>query len=821
MYSTLRIGEYFFDTSAVHRAYQRISGRDAEMSEEYDENALSALVEHFCDWGPAREESLNSPAVDSLRNLQRDEKRELFEHISTELAGNLADQYSVDASPTDVRRFARVLSSHETNADIAEFRIDHLWLFSRQLRDFQPESGGDLQGFLNAIRNLPSEYLAVKRRQYTNDEKINGIRWQVLESFNADGEIPVEVYEDIRDQETASHDTNIMQGYNDFTVLGQLYFDFFKPRINAYLNATGRYLADELDLDHWECHTVNFVEPRNQLNTYSWLAIHPGRKESHTAEYQLFLGFRPDRVRYGLHVGDDLKTGDWEDIRDLDSVGDRSELSIDRIISKLRDIEPEYRRLNALETTPPEDPVVDRAEDIARQLQQNGQVVFYGPPGTGKTYTARRFADWWIDEGPSADGVEQFRAVTFHPSFSYEDFLEGLSATATEDGNVEYKVEPGVFKQVSEAARDAYDSTPEGEDSPRFVLLIDEINRGNLAQIFGETITQLEIDKRLHGENELKVNLAHSGNTFTIPPNLYIIGTMNTADRSIALVDAALRRRFRFFHFPPDYEALYEQHEFDDRDLVAETAETGPSLDRVLLALSILALERINEHILEEGDLGKGKQIGHSYLWHCAAEDDPDETVQLLVDAWRYEILPLLEEYYFGQAGRIQSILGDAGDRLFDPETKQIGKFDMNDLRLALATLTGSSGEVEAHPERTVEILLDRGILRPRDQLEFNRRRLRNGTTVDNETLDRRIDELPESFWKCTVVEETPETHEVRWEYDDALYTLSAAAGNVFDELTGEEANRGRPSDWTHPAFDDQNLWELRENDITDSERST
>lgn len=322
----------------------------------------------------------------------------------------------------------------------------------------------------------------------------------------------------------------------------------------------------------------------------------------------------------------------------------------------------------------------DRGDDIARQLDAVGQMVFYGPPGTGKTYTAEQFARWWLND---QDGIEptkaQLETVTFHPSFTYEDFIEGLSVD-TEGDNVTYEEQPGVFLDFASKARHVYDASGEDENAPRYVMIIDEINRGNLAQIFGEMITALEKDKRYGEENEVSISLAHSGEKFSIPPNLYLIGTMNTADRSIALVDAALRRRFRFLSFPPNLEEVRDHHGFDNSDQI-ESAATSASNSNHLIAQSLVAVRVLNNRIREQGDLGRGKQIGHSFFYGLDNERD-------VVDMWRFEILPLLEEYLFGQYERIrESLFSGHGDQLFDWEHQQIKAFDQAALENALGTL--------------------------------------------------------------------------------------------------------------------------------------
>lgn len=238
-------------------------------------------------------------------------------------------------------------------------------------------------------------------------------------------------------------------------------------------------------------------------------------------------------------------------------------------------------------------------------------------------------------------------------------------------------------------AREAYEAASSPEAAPPYLLIIDEINRGNLAQIFGETITLLETDKRIDAASETATTLPHSKAPFRVPPNLYIIGTMNTADRSIALVDAALRRRFRFIPFTPDPETLYDIYGFADYDDVRQTIATDDDPGRVLLALSIAAVRSLNQQIVNTTDLSKGQQIGHSYLIGLP-ESGPDDQIQWLVDVWQFEILPLLEEYLFGQFDRIQTdLFQGTGESLFDTTQEEIAMFDAADLADALADLTG------------------------------------------------------------------------------------------------------------------------------------
>jgi MoxR-like ATPase len=337
-----------------------------------------------------------------------------------------------------------------------------------------------------------------------------------------------------------------------------------------------------------------------------------------------------------------------------------------------------------------------RATELAEQLEQTGQIVLYGPPGTGKTWTAMRFSEWWTEQS------EQYRSgqvetITFHPSFTYEDFVEGLTATVGEDGTVRYEYRAGVFRDFVETAREEYESTPKNEIAPRYVLVIDEINRGNVESVFGELITCLEREHRTDC-NDVSVRLAHSKTPFSIPPNVYLIGTMNTADRSIALIDAAFRRRFRFLAFPPDYDLVCERAGFSNRKQlrVAARATSEPCL----YARSILALESINEKL--RADVDRGKQIGHTYLLTAS---DTNE----VVNVWRYELLPLLEEYYYANLDRLRNVVfGGGGDRLFDWQSGQIRPFDAEDLRAALDDIIESSStDNTANPTNTANTATD------------------------------------------------------------------------------------------------------------------
>ena len=275
-------------------------------------------------------------------------------------------------------------------------------------------------------------------------------------------------------------------------------------------------------------------------------------------------------------------------------------------------------------------------------------LIYYGPPGTGKTYITTEKAlelclgidrvgnfygdrDKMMQEFQKLSNEEQIGFVTFHQSYSYEEFVEGLRPT-TDNGEVAdsqvsggFSLEPhsGVFKKMCDLANEPVNR------NKNFVLIIDEINRANISRVFGELITLLEDDKRLGARNEIQVTLPYSGDRFGIPPNLHIIGTMNTADRSIALLDTALRRRFVFEELMPDASKL------EDIPL-----HEGLTLKQFF--------ERINERI--EYLYDREHQIGHAYFMKCGNAEDVKETI-------KNEVIPLLAEYFFEDRGRIAAVL--------------------------------------------------------------------------------------------------------------------------------------------------------------------
>lgn len=339
--------------------------------------------------------------------------------------------------------------------------------------------------------------------------------------------------------------------------------------------------------------------------------------------------------------------------------------------------------------------VFQEMKELDKEFDKN--LILYGPPGTGKTYKSVIYAVA-ICDGKPVDELTDYAAVmsrynelkkagrisftTFHQSYGYEEFIEGIKPIIDENKqDIGYTIEPGVFKEFCDNAKSitrtstGIESTVIEDNTEPYVLIIDEINRGNISKIFGELITLIESTKRAGMPEEASAILPYSGDEFSVPSNVYILGTMNTADRSIALMDTALRRRFQFVEMMPDSNVLRKIHadKVEDLDVAA-------------------MLDKINERI--EYLYDREHTIGHAFF----TDLKDDATLEKLQSIFEKSVIPLLQEYFYEDYQKIQLVLGD------NAKSDDSLKFIIDEKVIAKNIFKGNVEDVIDLPEKKYSI---------------------------------------------------------------------------------------------------------------------
>jgi 5-methylcytosine-specific restriction endonuclease McrBC GTP-binding regulatory subunit McrB len=341
-----------------------------------------------------------------------------------------------------------------------------------------------------------------------------------------------------------------------------------------------------------------------------------------------------------------------------------------KFIDYLEDTDPNY-------APPHQDAEIqdDQQDDQQEDLTMNEisvNTILFGPPGTGKTYNTIAYALAICDgeEGLDRNGLEidnkgnptvdfeeyetaqnrfktlkengQIAFTTFHQSYGYEEFIEGIKpkiSPEVADGEIQYEYFSGIFKKFCNEAKDHPDDN--------YVFIIDEINRGNISKIFGELITLIEDTKRIgNGQTEATtVKLPYTGEDFGVPKNVYILGTMNTADRSIALMDTALRRRFNFVEMLPDPNVL-----------------NGIVVDEINIQKMLTVINQRVEALYD-----REHTIGHAFFTKLLNAEN--QNIQKLNEIFRNKVIPLLQEYFYEDYEKIQLILGK---KFVDNDTERV-----------------------------------------------------------------------------------------------------------------------------------------------------
>lgn len=352
---------------------------------------------------------------------------------------------------------------------------------------------------------------------------------------------------------------------------------------------------------------------------------------------------KPD-LRAGTNLGADYEAGVVASkLYDLDELPDD-----EVIVSDLKEMLEAYSMLIDERSTPGQAPVAEGASisEIAaltytseRELHQlvdlmtergKQQVIFEGPPGSGKTYVADLIGRYLSGNPARGRPNDRFVTVQFHQSYGYEDFVQGIRPETDDRGSVRYELRDGVFKALCQRAT--------ADPGHRYVVLIDEINRGNISRILGELLLVLEYRDRA-------VHLSYSApdaEPFAVPPNVFILGTMNTTDRSLSQIDYALRRRFFFYRLMPTRDGGAPVLRGWLRSKVAD-AEARARVLRLFIALNQKVSAELDEHF----------QVGHSYFMTDGIEQEA-----VMAQTWRYSVMPLLEEYFYNRPNRQELLRG-------------------------------------------------------------------------------------------------------------------------------------------------------------------
>lgn len=491
-------------------------------------------------------------------------------------------------------------------SDISTIQIEFDRLFKNDLQIF------DVINNLSQIEKRKIYY------QYNNIGNIENkpvvfLRKKIIE-YLVENDTPLtkEKVEEFKSVIASNFDKNVFQAWNSyFRILYVFYYNQYKEQVVDEIKKLIERLVDDLNIkDYTKTNLVHFDGAQNQGLNRIWFAIYNSSHKNQRTAKQLFFSIYNNQFEFGLLSIKNPELNKLKKIDDFDYQTIAEELK-----NFVKDIKEDnvskYKDMN----------------DLREILEFKKQIILQGPPGTGKTYTAKDLAEFIITDNVSINKIEQaefinasnqIEIIQFHPAYTYEDFIRGI-VTEPQDDKLNYVPKDKLFLEIVEKSKNDLSNKP-------YILIIDEINRANLSSVLGELIYALEY----RNQTFKSMYADRKGNyELSIPENLYIIGTMNTADRSVGHLDYALRRRFAFYDILPQ---IIEDDTFEKPlfEIVSKlfVKEIKGQVDELVTS----------EHLgLEFQDRPQDIWLGHSYFFK---KEDIDFTLRI-----KYEIIPILHEY--------------------------------------------------------------------------------------------------------------------------------------------------------------------------------
>ncbi len=612
-----------------------------------------------------------------------------------------------------------ILSLYNFAIDFKRFEEDPATLVDVIRKFSKEEIEKQAQGFSNYIGKSNQPFVINFIRYVILDKILKNIKVSVniinelIENIDNVNQDYFNEYPRFRDALPNRGEKAIMAQWTEFAILYQIYYNLHKNEIkknmNIVQNSILNFLKTEvLIMGGWAAKITDFKGPRNFGASHVWFSFYPEKDfANHKEAFQIFLRISSKHIQYGIAKGSDVSIDtDYDPTKHLEKVN-FEDFTLDKMKSFIIEVFSDFKKFNQAITLPVKEGTKEEGEEKPEEI--NGSftpknIILYGPPGTGKTFLTKKIAVELIEknkynlnlESEEVDWDEikkkykkykeknQIKIITFHQAYSYEEFIQGYRY---KDDKV--ILSDGIFKQFVDSIQN------EGDWKRAFVFIIDEINRGNISKIFGEIITIIEEDKRLNAPNETEVILPFTKATkaeenleeqkFILPPNLYILGTMNTADRSIALLDIALRRRFHFEGIYPDSNiianeltTLKDEHEGDD-------IFTEDDIEKIQKAF-----DKLNKRI--EVLLDRDHMIGHSYFLKTI-------TSQAFYSVWYGKIIPLLNEYFYNDWEKLKILLGEYN------EIEKTGF--IQDLKTEYKDIFKEGGEID-YPHKIIEYKEDK-----------------------------------------------------------------------------------------------------------------